>query len=89
MGKRKSKKRKNTRKMRAVKKRNKKTKKIRKNKERCSPKKKSQTLDYTCYSKDSLFKIRKLWNMKHPDSAIKSNNPKNMGVSSLHIGKNL
>ena len=27
--------------------------------------------------------------MKHPDSAIKSNNPKNMGVSSLHIGKNL
>ena len=25
--------------------------------------------------------------MKHPDSAIKSNNPKNMGVSSLHIGK--
>ena len=39
MGKRKSK-RKNTRKMRAIKKRNKKTKKIRKNKERCSPKKK-------------------------------------------------
>ena len=56
MGKRKSR-RKNTRKMRRAKKRNKKTKKIRKNKERCSPKK-SQILDYTCYSKDSLFKIK-------------------------------
>ena len=44
--------------MRAVKKRNKKTKKIRRNKERCSPKKKSQVLEYTCYSKDSLFKIK-------------------------------
>ena len=46
--------------MRAVKKRNKKTKKIRKNKERCSPKKKAQSLDYTCYSKESLFKIKKI-----------------------------
>ena len=59
MGKRKSRKKKNTRKMRAVKKRNKKTKKIRKNKERCSPKK-SQILDYTCYSKDSLHKIKNM-----------------------------
>ena len=84
MGKRKSK-RKNTRKMRAIKKRNKKTKKIRKNKERCSPKKKSQKLDYTCYSKDSLFKIRKLWNMKHPDNPIKSNSPKKIWESLHYI----
>ena len=76
MGKRKTRKRKNTRKMRESKKRNKKTKKIRKNKERCSPKKKSQMLDYTCYSKSSLHKIKKIWNMKHPDNAIKSNSPK-------------
>ncbi len=46
MGKRKSRKRKNTRKMRAVKKRNKKTKKIRKNKERCSPKKKITSIRF-------------------------------------------
>ena len=87
MGKRKSRKRKrkNTRKMRNVKKRNKKTKKIRKNKERCSPKKKSQVLDYTCYSKESLFKIRKLWNTKHPDSAIKSNSPKKIWESLHYI----
>ena len=87
MGKKKSRKRKrkNTRKMRTVKKRNKKTKKIRKNKERCSPKKKSQVLDYTCYSKDSLFKIRKLWNTKHPDSAIKSNSPKKIWESLHYI----
>ena len=76
MSKKKSRKRKNTRKMRTAKKRNKKTKKIRKNKERCSPKKKSQVLDYTCYSKSSLHKIKKIWNMKHPDNAIKSNSPK-------------
>ena len=85
MGKRKSRKRKNTRKMRTVKKRNKKTKKIRKNKERCSPKKKNQILDYTCYSKNSLFKIKKIWNTKHPDNAIKSNNPKKIWESLHYI----
>ena len=82
MGKRKSKsrkKKKNTRKMRETKKRNKKTRKIRKNKERCSPKKIKDMLDYTCYSKKSLHKIKSIWNIKHPNNAIKSNNPKKYG----------
>ena len=70
--------------MRETKKRNKKTKKIRKNKERCSPKKKKQMLDYTCYSKKSLHKIKSIWNIKHPTNVIKSNNPKKIWES-LHF----
>jgi len=54
----------------------KKTKKINKYKENCSPRnKKGDVLDYTCYTKQALINIKKVWNMRHPDSRIKSNNP--------------
>ena len=42
-------------------------------------------LDYTCYSKSSLHKIKKIWNMKHPDNAIKSNSPKKIWQSLHYI----
>lgn len=29
--------------------------------------------DFTCYTKDSLIKLRTLWNSRHPDDLIKSN----------------
>ena len=41
-------------------------------------------LDYTCYSKKSLHKIKSIWNIKHPTNAIKSNNPKKIWES-LHF----
>ena len=32
--------------------------------------------DYSCYSDDALSKMKSLWNSRHPDAVIKSNNPK-------------
>jgi len=40
---------------------------------KCSPKTKKK--GYTCYSDESLAKLKKYWNARHPDSKIKSNNP--------------
>ena len=31
---------------------------------------------YTCFSEDSLFKLKNLWNKRHPDSLIRTNDPK-------------
>ena len=41
---------------------------------RCSPK--LDKKDYTCYTDKSLYKLKKFWNVRHPDSPIKSNNSK-------------
>ena len=41
--------------------------------ESCSP---SKELDYTCYSRESLLKLRDLWNARHPDAKIKSKDSK-------------
>jgi len=50
-------------------------KNLRKNIKRlnCSPKKDH---DFTCYSSNSLNKIKDLWNKRHPDSKITTNNLK-------------
>lgn len=40
----------------------------------CSPNPKK--MDFTCYSEESLYKLRDLWNMRHPDDQIKSNDLK-------------
>ena len=42
----------------------------------CSPKNKDEFLDYTCYTPDMLNKMKSLWNKRHPDSKIKTNNLK-------------
>ena len=42
----------------------------------CSPKNKKEINDYTCYTDKSLFKLRDLWNARHPDIKINTNNPK-------------
>ena len=47
---------------------------------KCSPKTKKK--DYTCYSDESLIKIKNIWNQKHPNKIIKSN-------KSLEIWKDL
>ena len=69
---RKTRKRKRTRrkKVRSKKRYNKKTKKI----INCAPSKK-KVLSFTCYTPKNLLKLRKVWNMKHPEISIKSNKP--------------
>ena len=46
-------------------------------KDTCSPvKNKDELMNFTCYTKDALKKLKALWNTRHPDSKIKSNNSK-------------
>ena len=40
----------------------------------CSPNPKK--MDFTCYTEDDLYKLRNLWNIRHPDAQIKSNDLK-------------
>jgi hypothetical protein len=42
----------------------------------CSPKPKGEINDFTCYTNKSLYKLRDLWNARHPDVKITSNSPK-------------
>ena len=41
--------------------------------EKCSPKTDNDDLAFTCYSKDSLHKLKNIWNARHPDVMIHSN----------------
>ncbi len=43
---------------------------------RCSPKEKDKINHFSCYTDDNLYKLRDLWNARHPDELIKDNNPK-------------
>ena len=40
----------------------------------CSPKTKKK--EYTCYTDNDLYKLRNMWNSRHPDKPIKTNNTK-------------
>jgi len=40
----------------------------------CSPENKNK--DYTCYSDIDLYKLRDIWNLRHPDRPIKTKNTK-------------
>lgn len=57
-----------------------KNKKSYKNKEyipRCAPNpNKNEVLGFTCYTSDALDKMRRLWNARHPDTIIESNQPR-------------
>jgi len=44
------------------------------NSSNCSPN--PNTNSYTCYSDESLHKLKKYWNLRHPRNKIKSNDPK-------------
>ena len=41
---------------------------------KCSPK--TQQKDYTCLEDDTLYKLKELWNARHPESTIKTNDSK-------------
>ena len=42
----------------------------------CSPKPKNEMNNFTCYTNKDLYKLRDLWNARHPDVKITSNSPK-------------
>jgi hypothetical protein len=42
----------------------------------CSPKPKGELNDFTCYTNNSLIRLRDHWNARHPDVKINSNSPK-------------
>jgi hypothetical protein len=46
----------------------------------CSPKSKGEMNNFSCYTDKSLFKLRDLWNIRHPTSKINSNNPKEIHI---------
>ena len=43
---------------------------------KCSPKNKAKHKDYSCYSKNELYKMRDMWNARHPDQKIQTNDDK-------------
>ena len=72
----------NKRKKKGKKKTIKKLKKV-----KCAPKNKNDVLPYTCYSKNGLHKIKNIWNKKHPDRKIISNEPRNIWKTLQYIFK--
>jgi len=54
----------------------------------CSPKNKKESLDYSCYKPSMLRKMKNIWNKKHPDIEIKSNNLKDIWNSLGYYMKN-
>jgi hypothetical protein len=42
----------------------------------CSPKPKNELNSFTCYTNKNLYKLRDLWNARHPDVKIETNSPK-------------
>lgn len=70
MGRRKTKRKRTRKKKTRSKKRYRRTRKI----INCAPKKK-KVLSFTCYTPKNLLKLKKIWNMKHPEMKIKSNKP--------------
>lgn len=47
----------------------------------CSPRPKSKTLDFTCFTAEMLEKLKNLWNARHPDVLIESTEPKQIWES--------
>jgi len=43
---------------------------------RCSPKEKNKINSFSCYTNDSLYKLRDQWNKRHSNKMIKTNDPK-------------
>jgi len=41
---------------------------------RCSPNPNNDTKDFTCYTEEDLYKLRDLWNIRHPDDPIEGKN---------------
>ena len=55
---------------------NKSQKEVKLKKVMCSPKDKNELNDFTCYTDKNLYKLRDLWNVRHPDVQIMTNDSK-------------
>jgi len=55
-------------------------------KDKCSPKKKNERLDFTCYTKKALLDMKDLWNIRHPDGMVVSTNPREIWEA---LGQNM
>ena len=42
--------------------------------EKCAPKEDGETLEYSCYTSKALHKLKEVWNARHPDVKINTNN---------------
>jgi hypothetical protein len=63
-----------------------KTRKINLVKVNCSPKEKNKKKNFTCYTEDTLYKLRDLWNARHPDDLIQTNDTKEIHAAlSKHL----
>ena len=56
----------------------KKTKRSQFKKVSCSPGKLTRKTYHTCYNNSALINMRRLWNVRHPDDKIHSDNPRNI-----------
>jgi len=54
----------------------------------CSPKEKGKKNNFSCYTDESLYKLRDLWNARHPDALIKSNDTKEIHSELANYLKN-
>jgi hypothetical protein len=56
---------------------------------RCSPKEKDKMNSFSCYTNDSLYKLRDLWNTKNQNNVINSNDPKEIHAKLTEYMKNI
>lgn len=56
---------------------------------RCSPKLKEKTKEFSCYEDATLYKMRDLWNARHPDSQINTNDTKYIWIALKEKMKNV
>jgi hypothetical protein len=55
----------------------------------CSPENKNKVLNsFTCYSDEDLLKLRDIWNARHPDIPIQTNDPKEIWTTIKSYYKN-
>lgn len=77
-----------TRRQRAKKDKGRKTRKLKWSQDKCSPKNKHETLDFSCYTAKGLHKLKKIWNIKHTDRKITSNDPRKIWETLRYLMSN-
>jgi hypothetical protein len=55
----------------------------------CSPKDKKELNNFSCYTDKTLYKLRELWNDRHPDNKINTNDPKKIHSELSNYLKNV
>ena len=77
-----------TRRQRAKKNKGRHTRKLKWSQDKCSPKNKVETLDFSCYTAKGLHRLKKIWNTKHIDRKITSNEPRKIWEALRYLMSN-